>query len=108
VTLQRDESRRRLQKCQNELEAALEALDKEAVKREGQEIEIQVLRSREVVEPEFLKALRAIEGLARKGTVKPERLPGLLSHSSASYAKKEEVDTLKQIGNDGERQVVFA
>jgi len=105
VTLQRDESRHRLQTCQKELEAVLEALGKEVVKREEQEIEIQVLRSREAVEPEFLKALQAIEGLAYKGVVKPERLPGL---SSTSYIKKEEVDTLEQRANDGERKDVFA
>ena len=108
MTLQRDEARHRLQKCQNDLEDALEALGKEVVKREGQEIEIQVLRSREVVEPEFLKALRAIEGLANKGTVKLERLPDVLSRSSASYVKKEEVDTLEQMGNGGEHKGVFA
>jgi len=51
MALQRDESRHRLQRCQ-ELEAVLEAFGK-VVKREEQEIEIQVLRSREVVEPEF-------------------------------------------------------
>jgi hypothetical protein len=67
IAMQRDESRHRLQRCQNELEAALEALGKESVKREGQEIEIYVLRSREVVQPEFLKALRVIEDLAYKG-----------------------------------------
>ena len=108
VTLQRDEGRNRLQKCQNDLEDALEALGKEVVKREGQEIEIQVLRSREVVEPEFLKALRAIEGLAHKGTVKLEHLPDSLSRSSASYVKKEEVDALEQMGDGSEHKGVFA
>ena len=105
VTLQRDESRHRLQRCQDELEAALEALGKEVVKREGQEIETQVLRSREVVEPEFLKALRVIEGLAYKGTVKLEHP---LSRPSASYVKKQEVDSLKRMGNGSERTDVFA
>ena len=105
VTLQRDESRHRLERCQNQLEAALEALGKEVVKREGQEIETQVLRSREVVEPEFLKALRAIEDLAYKGTVKVEHP---LSRSSAPYVKKQEVDTLKRMGNGSERTDVFA
>ena len=90
VTLQQDESRRRLQICQNELETALEALGKELVKREEQDIEIQVLRSREAVAPEFLKTLLAIEGLVNKGPVKLERLPGLLSPCLTAYVKKEE------------------
>jgi chromosome segregation ATPase len=109
MTLQRDESRDRLQRCQNKLEAVLEALGKEVLKREEQEIETQVLRSREVVEPEFLKALRAIEGLAYKGTVKLEKLPGLLLLSSAPYVKKEEqMDTHEQIANGGEQKDAFA
>ena len=94
---QRDESIQGLQKCQNELKAVLGALEKEVVKREEREREIQVLRSREVVEPEILKALRAVEGLANKGTVTLQRLPGLLSVPSAPYAKKEDVNILERM-----------
>ena len=59
-------------------------------------------------EPEFLKALQAIEGLAYNGAVKPERLPGLLSLSSTSYIKQEEVDTLEEMANGGVRKHAFA
>ena len=67
---QRDESMQGLQICEDRLKAVLGALEQEEAKRAEQEIEIQALRSREVVEPEISKALRAIEGLAYKGTVK--------------------------------------
>lgn len=79
LTRQRDESIRALQTCENEFRVVSGALEKEVAKREEQELEIQVLRSREVVEPEMLQAFRVIEGLADKGTVKLERLPTLLS-----------------------------
>lgn len=72
VTSQQDETMRCLQKCQNELAAAREAHGKELVKRAEREREIQVLRSREAVEPELLKAFLAIEALTDKGTVKLE------------------------------------
>lgn len=72
ATSQQDEAMRRLQKCQNELAAVREAHGKELVKRAEQEREIQVLRSREAVEPELLKAFLAIEALTDKGTVKLE------------------------------------
>lgn len=81
LTRQRDESIRALQTCENEFRVVSGALEKEVAKRdrEEQELEIQVLRSREVIEPEMLHAFRAIEGLADKGTVKIERPPTLLS-----------------------------
>ena len=72
-----------------------------------QEIEIQALRSREVVEPEISKVLRAIEGLAYKGTVKPGRPPSLRSVSSAPcHEVKEEVGIIERTA--GEQKHVSA